>query len=320
MAMNPAADNKCKGSQLSPPDTGTFVPLPHQCEGNWIDFQLAAAKALLRPLRFEIARLKAKATPQRVHKARVALRRWFSVWSLLCDDGWEGRNFAAKVIKPMRLLLKSLGGLRDVDVSIELCGKYDGGASFIQELESRRKAARKKLAKAVRGFEVSDLVRTISAYLDKRAGKLRCKIEAPSGLETPFERFDRHLREHESRVAQMAQVADSVEELHELRLEIKKWRYLLTECLGVTNLDLVACQQLLGEIHDLDRLLEEIRDYKKFDLTHFEAVLEQARRECLANFESLRGNLPYGLRPGITSLSSSSLQDSGKSRCLSLDD
>lgn len=281
---------------MSPPSYEFSAP-PHLSEGSWIEFEYASAVALVGAMAAELARLRAKIIPERVHKTRVSLRRWFSVWSILQEDDWEQEEFAEAVLKPLRKMLKRLGALRDFDVNIEIAEKFGCSKKVMKFLKERRKEAKRKLEKFVKKRDVHKLLEKIEPFLSERRKQLGEVTSIAS--QTPFERFDMHIMEHEKAVAELAGTAKSPEELHQLRLAIKKWRYLLTECLGVTNLDLVASQQLLGEIHDIDRLLELLEP--KFRKEAAISKLKDVRLERLERFETYRNHLPYGLRPGVTS-------------------
>ena len=113
------------------------------------------------------------------------------------------------------------------------------------------------------------------------------------------EHFEPYLFGIEAKVKKLAEKASSPEELHELRLSIKKWRYLLTDCLGLTNREIVMAQTILGEIHDLDRIQPELEKYSTRQKPRNR--LKKRRQSLLESFDEIRMRLPYGLRPGIIS-------------------
>jgi CHAD domain-containing protein len=107
----------------------------------------------------------------------------------------------------------------------------------------------------------------------------------------------------------LALEAKSDEELHELRLFIKRWRYILAEFFGLTTLELVKAQQLLGKHHDLTRLLHQLNlEVERLgtqkchgaDQARSRISLELAK--VLDDIKPVIANLPYGLRPHTVSI------------------
>jgi CHAD domain-containing protein len=106
---------------------------------------------------------------------------------------------------------------------------------------------------------------------------------------------------------EQAKSANTDEELHQLRLSVKRWRYILAEIFGLTNLELVLAQQLLGKHHDLT-LLKEALEATSNKLKAKNIVgLEEAQSRLVLELRSLteeiiplKDNLPYGLRPSTS--------------------
>src|SRR5262249_28091182 len=84
-----------------------------------------------------------------------------------------------------------------------------------------------------------------------------------SSLECAYEHLEPYLVHLEGLTRETEMKAFTPAQLHELRIEIKSWRYFLTEFFGLTNLQIVKAQQLLGKVHDIDRMLEILDDSKK---------------------------------------------------------
>ena len=278
-------------------DEGTYSSPLHLSSESWVDFELRAALNLLRAMEDELKKLKLRITIERVHKSRVSLRRWFSIWSFLTDDGWEEKRFRKKVIKPLRSFLKELGDLRDCDVNIETAGKLHCVDHTLDDLKDIRKKLRRRIQKSLHELNPERLSENIEKYLQAKAGRLISDFQFDVQDHSAFAHFDRYLTTHEEQVKKLSLKEATPELLHKLRLAIKKWRYLLTECMGVTNAELVNAQTLLGEIHDFDRLEPLLIEEEGTESPAIQ-LLRKERKLLVQKFEELKDDLPYGLRPG----------------------
>lgn len=283
-------------------EQGIYSRPAHLVQESWVDFELRTSLDLLATMQSELARLKIRLLEERVHKSRVAIRRWFSVWGLLCQDGFDSKKFRKKVLSPLKEFLKELGDLRDCDVNIETATKLRCDEQTMEDLKKIRKKLKKAVEKSLKKLDSVKLVSNIETYLLAKAEDLSGKLKSDPGQDnSAFAHFDRYLQTHEALVKKLLAREQSSENLHKLRLAIKKWRYLLTECMGLTNFVLVKSQTLLGEIHDLDRL-EPVLEFEHHP-DDFPAIvrLKDERRQLLLQFEELKAELPFGLRPGVTS-------------------
>ncbi len=279
----------------------SYSPPEHLSSESWVEFELRSASNLLQPMVGELKKLKLRVIKERVHKSRVSLRRWFSVWSLLEQDGWEKKNFKKGTLKPLRAFLKELGELRDCDVNIETAEKLGCDEKTIDEFKKRRKKLKSRIDDRLKKVDPEKLREDIESYLEKRALVLAKELaESEEANHSAFSHFDRYIAEHEMNVRSLSEKASSPESLHKLRLAIKKWRYLLTECMGLTNLDLVKAQTLLGEIHDFDRLEPVLKESAPDDVESL-TRLRKERSALVQEFEKAKKDLPYGLRPGVIS-------------------
>lgn len=295
-----------RGQLDQTPEVVSSIP-PHLAGSSWINFEVAAALSVHANLIEDVSRLKKKASAPRVHKSRVSLRRWFSIWSVLVEDGWETKKFRKDISKPLRRLLKLLGGLRDLDVNIEMGELYGVAPHLLVEWAGERQHQQKQLSRYMASFKVKKL-KGIEEFLLNRAEKVERRDKADSqGAPTAFHHLGQHVADHENNVAKLVKTAKTSEELHELRLQIKKWRYMLTEFFGLTNLELVRAQQLLGQIHDLDRLTPLVS--ADVDSSSALAKIEEKRQELFGQFKNMRNNLPYGLRPSMTSVATEANSD-----------
>lgn len=285
------------GKQRNPERDATpemeFEPSPHLTEGSIVEYELRTAMALQVAMEEGLRKLKKKTNKENVHKSRVSLRRWFSVWSVMQDEGWDSEEFAKKQIKPLKRLLKAMGALRDMDVCIEKAESIECTEGLLKKLKKGRKKKEEKLVELIDSLSPLDITQEIGQYLRKRAEKLVQERKS-----TPYEVLDAYVRTQEDKVRKIALKAATSEDLHKTRLGIKKWRYLLTECMGLTNLELVKAQTLLGEMHDLDSLEGIIIEHEEPQEV-FKA-LRAARGDLFREWMRCREKLPYGLRPGFS--------------------
>ncbi len=272
-----------------------FEPAPHLNEGSIVEYELKTALALQSSMEEGLQKLKKKTSKEHVHKSRVALRRWFSVWSLLQEEGWDSEEFSRKQMMPLKTLLKAMGALRDLDVAIDKAELLQCTSSMIKKLRRRRTKKENVLSELLKGISPLGITQEIEVYLHCRA-----EVMGKTTKLSPYEVLDEYLKRQEQKVKKLARKAATPEALHKTRLGIKKWRYLLTECMGLTNFDLVNAQTLLGEMHDLDRLELMLRKRKQPDDVF--KRLKTARAELFREWMRTRDNLPYGLRPGISTL------------------
>jgi CHAD domain-containing protein len=272
---------------------------PHLAHSSWINYEVLAALAVLDSLTKDLKALKDKPNGKNVHKARVTLRRWFSVWGVLQDDGWETGSYKKKVRKPLKRLLTMLGGLRDCDVNLELAITVGATAEFQQECEEQGRQQKKELRDYLDKTKFKSILKQAKQHLNEQAEKVEGTSKRKRAKQSAYDHLDEHLALHEAEVKLQASKATTPEELHQLRLGIKRWRYLLTEFFGLTNLELVRAQQLLGQIHDIDRLTPALQEHEneRSALT----ALRRRRQELLKQCQPMRSHLPYGLRPSIIS-------------------
>lgn len=228
---------------------------PHIEETPWLDFQRSRARALCDALSLELEKLTRKPTANRVHDTRVALRRWFSIWAILKQDGWESKKIRKQVLKKLRRLLKALGSLRDWDVNLELGTTFGCPPEILAQWQKEQKLVRKSVQARINKLDTAALLMRLRNFLHNRYEKLRAQAAAsPDKPLSTYQRLDWAVGKQEERVRALEATASTPEELHQLRLAIKRWRYLMTEFFGLTNLQLVKAQQILGKLNDLQRL------------------------------------------------------------------
>lgn len=320
--------------------TARHEPPEHLLNLFWLDQQETAALGVLRDLE-KVRLAKGKLKPGGVHASRVALRRWYSIWEILSADGWEDEFYKRKIEDRLKKVNKALGELRDLDVNLELGRSYSLPEAVLKRWSKRRKKLTGKVRDKIALLKPKKILAAMKMHLGKRyfeldatyrksekspksAPVLNSSVEvmettasfamerSASGAEgeSAFEHTGRLLEMTEKSARLLAMEARTDEELHELRLFIKRWRYILTEFFGLTTLELVKAQQLLGKHHDLTRLLihlniEAEKLYPKYSKSSdFEASVDQAKSrislELARVFDEIKpvlAALPYGLRP-----------------------
>ncbi|HEY9773640.1 MAG TPA: CHAD domain-containing protein [Planktothrix sp.] len=281
---------------------------PHLNQRPWLEFEEATASALCNNVAGELKLIAKKCSAKHVHDTRVALRRWDSIWQVLERDGWRTKKYWQKVGKELKTLRKLLGDLRDWDVNFELAETLDLPEEVLDVWLKERARAEKKVKQDLRSLDIKQLIKRIDKFVRVRPQELRREIAATRLrrlAESAYTHLEPFLDEQEQMVRRLERRANTPETLHQLRLCIKGWRYLLTEFFGLTNLELVKAQQLLGKYNDVHRVLrlltgdEKTRELAKDAVVKLEAQSEQLMKE----FTEFRKSLPYGLRPSVVSLS-----------------
>jgi CHAD domain-containing protein len=298
----------------------------HLLSYSWLELEKRQALSVLTDLETMVKRLDKKLSPKRVHQSRVVLRRWYSVWDILAIDGWEDSGypeggFEKSVGADLRRLNKQLGKLRDLDVSRQLAEELDLNFVLQKRLKKKRRALGDIVEGKISALKPGKLVVRLRSYLADRSEQLHYALERnnlDSVLITSdlsaYYHLDQFLLQAEHQSKLLSEHSQNNEELHELRLSIKRWRYLLTEFFGLTNLELVKAQQILGRIRDLRRLKDEMAQIKAplrkalvRRKLNTKVVGEDRRRinklieEQFVLLDPLLERLPYGLRPYLFS-------------------
>jgi CHAD domain-containing protein len=220
-----------------------------------------------------------KADP--VHDLRVAIRRCRSIAEgfLPLDPHlyWKKMRRAAKPV------FSALGELRDVQVLMEWIEKLSTSEDpvsvrLMSYCQSREDELKSESAAQLAKFDTDQWVQW-SATLQKRSLKI------PLGGEVfqlmALERWNDAYRLHLVAMRSRSKVA-----MHELRIGIKKFRYIVENFLPEIHerwkKDLKRLQDLLGEVHDLDVLWETAK------ANHALVSLEE-RKRWLEAIRSERG-------------------------------
>lgn len=246
----------------------------------------------------ELQGLEKSVTAKRVHKTRVALRRWSALWKLLRDDGWETEKFHTKVNKLLRKLLQALGNARDADINLELGKEIKISNQLSKEWKANRISKRKELEECVRDLRISKLQKRMTKF-SKSAPKV--VSSAMKNSLTVNEDAENHFHpalEGQERVAQkLIDDAASPEDYHLLRLALKQWRYILTDVYGAVQNELEIAQAQLGELHDCDRIKELLINSR--DEVESLGNLNRMRQLLIAQVVDIASTLPFGYRPKV---------------------
>lgn len=277
---------------------------PHLDGSPWLMFEQQRALHIYDDLSRTLRKLAKKPSAERVHEARVVLRRWDCIWNVLEADGWSTKKHWKQVGKELKKIRHLLGTLRDCDVNIEVAESLNAPQDIIEKWLNERKSIARKTKKELKNLEVDKLLKRLSTFLLKRPEKLRHDFESNgnSGADSAYNHLEPFVKAQEEIARKLASAAQTPEELHALRLGIKAWRYLLAEFYGLTNLHLVRAQQILGKLNDLHRVEVLLAATGSPLANESLSKSNEEREKLLDDFTQFRETLPYGLRPMISSI------------------
>ncbi len=284
-------------------DAECVVP-PHLDGSPWLMFEQQTALLIYDDLSRTLRRLAKKPSADRVHEARVALRRWDCIWNVLEADGWLSQKYWRQVGKELKQIRHLLGSLRDCDVNIEVAEQLGAPQEIIEDWLLERKKIARKTKKSLKNLDVDKLLKQMGKFLLNRPEKMRHDFEANGvrGADSAYLHLEPFIKAQERIARELASSAQTPEELHALRLGIKAWRYLLAEFYGLTNLQLVRAQQILGKLNDLHRVAVLLEATESPLANESLNKSNEQREKLLDDFTQFRESLPYGLRPCITSV------------------
>jgi CHAD domain-containing protein len=271
----------------------------------------AARKALLKDFIRMLERedgSRSGADIEDVHQMRVATRRMRSIFQLL------GEYFKPKPVEqyPLRLrkVARALGGVRDLDVMIdnltrfqETLGTEDQAAlsKALTILSERRASERKKLVSVLGKNDYRHFVEDFAEFVTTPGAGARA-LSSSDGVPTEV----RHILpvaiyEHLASVRAYDRSLEEADDetLHQLRIEFKRLRYLLSifeDVLGKAGKDFIeelkVVQDHLGKLQDtvvaqaqLQELMPKLDDSEK-------AVLELYIGTLTNEYGTLRATFP----------------------------
>lgn len=247
-----------------------------------------------------------------VHDMRVATRRMRSVMQLLAG------YFKPKAVDRFRDQLKRvalpLGEVRDLDVMIDNLERFK--TSLIDEaqrdldaaialLQKQREDARKRLTKALDKSDYRHFVTNFSAFVTAPKAEKDEKASADTATTQTRYVLPVEVYSHLALVRAYDQIlaeADDVR-LHQLRIEIKRLRYLLTvfdELLNTSGKEFIGelkkLQDQLGALND-DVVAQQKLGALKTDLTDSQgAVLQIYLNTVAAEANKMRESFPDSWR------------------------
>ncbi len=211
-----------------------------------------------------------------LHRTRVASRRLREIVPVLRLPS----DIAKKLSRRLRKITRRLGVVRELDVMLDAIDRLHRGKPKLDHALRRvrvavvreRAEARKRLAARL---SMEDLQR-VARKLDRVRSELhhversRANQERPERARVTGWATDARRTQRASRLASAIAAAGAVylpERLHEVRLRIKKLRYVLEVSADVTGEErpialsvLKREQELLGRMHDLEMLIDRVRD------------------------------------------------------------
>jgi CHAD domain-containing protein len=220
-----------------------------------------------------------------IHDIRTSVRRLESCYQTL-PKKLRGRKQMIKFVKKSKDLFKINSQIRDFDIITELIGKnnteHGSKNSVVLSFENRRAQKlenAKVIAMGLRKLPLPKVKKksVSKAMLTKRFNKLISKLGGRIQLNLPLVTTD----------------PDKVAELHELRKDCKKLRYLL-ELVSHDNSsgniiskmmeELQNMQDLLGAIHDCDATVVYLKRQKRQKTNEIIEDIMQERKKRYENF------------------------------------
>ena len=238
----------------------------------------------------ELGELRREATPDAVHDLRVALRRCRSVAAAIEEidphpDWAEMRDCA-------RRLFRSLGSLRDAQVMEEWVGRIQPEEDSLKRillgsLAATEDSARKKALHHAMRFDVQrwrELERALTSRLR------RIPADGDAVLCLAVERLEEAKELH-----RRALRTETPDPWHALRIGVKRFRYALESLVPSLHEkwtdSLKRVQDVLGDIHDVDVLLELVEANRAKlaaqSSADWQTPIAQVRQERLQQYRQL---------------------------------
>lgn len=226
---------------------------------------------------FELSRkLTGQVSPEDIHDLRVTTRRLQTLRKILPNAIRESAS-SRRLDSTLKALLKSTSRIRDLD---SLRATFKGEKVSLPTdlqlfMEESRKTAMTRAMASIKTFSKAPIQLFDAGIGDK---KLSRRLER---------RIEKRVPVINSLLSRALRDEQKVEELHSLRLEVKKLRYLL-EMVDKKPRELVMLtrwQESLGRIHDLDVATGYLRDH--LPTASMEGTLgrlKRVRHSCFQQF------------------------------------
>lgn len=252
----------------------------------------ASSKSFARQYREKVASL-AKLTgtvpahleAKSVHDLRVTVRRITMMIKLLPRNVRESGD-GLKFQLSLKSLLKSTAEVRDSDILKSTLETHLSNVprEILDTLDVKRKLAESAARSSMKIFPARLAPPVVQAKID--AKKLSMKLE---------KRVEKRGRVVQTSLVKAARDESRAADLHKLRIEVKKLRYLLELAEGTTrDLEvLTRWQDALGEIHDLDVAIDYLgKNHSGAVNKNVLGVLRRARHD---DFRAFTGRLKADL-------------------------
>jgi CHAD domain-containing protein len=221
-----------------------------------------------------------------IHDLRVTLRR-ITVMTKLLPRKTRDSIDAQKFQSALRSLLKATAEVRDSDILKSTLESHlsDVPREILDMLEVKRKRAESVARDSMKIFPASLAPSVVQAEID--AKKLSTKLE---------KKVDKRGRVVQTLLVKAAKDESGVADLHKLRIEVKKLRYLLELAEGTTRdlKVLTKWQDVLGEIHDLDVAVDHLR--RNHSVAVKKDALGKLERARHRGFRAFTGQLKADLK------------------------
>lgn len=198
-----------------------------------------------------------------IHDIRVAIRR-LDASNHILPKKTRNKNKLKKFRSTYKKFFKTNSKIRDADIIYQKLVKFSSNPSVSIILENLQTERRKNLRKACKiGLELQDYK------------KIKLKKNKISNYELK-KNFDRTTLTLDDKIQKKIPIvvgnSKAISELHELRKDCKKLRYLLelsspSKQAPAFIMKLKQMQELMGSIHDNDIAIEFLKDAQNADLS-----------------------------------------------------
>lgn len=218
-------------------------------------------------------------SPEEIHDVRVTTRRVEAARRLM-PKGTRSLQASRKFDLSLKSLLKSTTRVRDLDILMKTLEPDKGSlpAEVFRSLDDERSDAANSARAAMKAFSNAPVPALDSSRADRKklSRRLRRRIKRRSQIVVGLLR---EVLKDESKVV----------ELHSLRKEVKKLRYLLelADKSPPESSVLTKWQDALGSVHDLDIATSYLQD-KRWQFEREEALSELTRRRHLSYLRFVR--------------------------------
>jgi CHAD domain-containing protein len=212
----------------------------------------------------EFEKTKKEITADNLHDLRVSIRRLSSMISLI--KMLPNIKIKKSILKNLNLLMKPLGLLRDILLEIDILNSiFEKQNSFVQHLVENLKIDAEKLENKIKNrmnkFPMGFLSEINISKILEQAIDINIDYEFNLIIANIFKEFCSYKKEAENK---------DIKSFHHMRIILKKLRYTseilkdIFPWLTQEKLDdMHSLQQIMGEIHDIDVLLDKVQKFKK---------------------------------------------------------